>query len=406
MLFLLYDYLIFHMIINSTFQIHSSHRSPDIITSDSSSLSTSHSSLSGTSSSTSISTSSSNNINIFQTTLSNYNSLSRYSDNFIPLLNGPTFTDQLTLQSQLDLLTSTSSNGLSYYDTPLPLQQPLTPLTTSPTVLGTCINSPWRSLRFIATAISIGTQGDIYAVGQDGRLYHFDFLDNTWQHISGDYDIGTITKVAVDVDGLPIVVCSNGNVYQINTNNMKWEKLPGCATDISIGRNGDVFKIGCDVRVNGFGVYKLIRDNNNKQRKRSWRCQRENFCVECDTCSDDVSAHDDAYWFRLSGSGVRVSAGPFGNAYVVTASGVLMEYNDGKWKEVLIGANVRDVACSNDNEVYYVDNYANVFRIADRNGHVFQLCGVAKAIDVGPYSQPIVIGIDGDVYTSSKFNFN
>jgi hypothetical protein len=192
---------------------------------------------------------------------------------------------------------------------------------------------------------------------------------------------------------------------------MKWEKLPGCATDISIGRNGDVFKIGCDVRVNGFGVYKLIRDNNNnKQRKRSWRCQRENFCVECDTCTDDVNAHDDvnddAYWFRLSGSGVRVSAGPFGNVYVVTASGVLMEYNEGKWKEVLIGANVRDVACSNDNEVYYVDNYANVFRVADRNGHVFQLCGVAKAIDVGPYSQPIVIGIDGDVYTSSKFNFN
>ena len=190
---------------------------------------------------------------------------------------------------------------------------------------------------------------------------------------------------------------------------MKWEKLPGCATDISVGRNGDVFKIGCDVRVNGFGVYKLIRDNNNnmKQRKRSWRCQHENFCDT--TCNDDVNAHDDvndAYWFRLSGSGVRVSAGPFGNAYVVTASGVLMEYNDGKWNEVLIGAGVRDVACSNDNEVYYVDNYANVFRVADRNGHVFQLCGVAKAIDVGPYSQPIVIGVDGDVYTSSKFNFN
>ena len=398
------------MIIQSSLQIHSSHRtSPDIITSDSSSLSTSHSSLSGTSSSTSISTSSSNNINIFQTTLSNYNSLSRYSDNFIPLLNGPTFTDQLTLQSQLDLLTSTSSNGFSYYDTPLPLQQPLTTLTSSPTVLGTCINSPWHSLRFIATAISISAQGDIYAVGKDGRLYHFDFLDNAWTHISGDYDIGTITKVAVDVDGLPIVVCSNGNVYYININNMKWEKLPGCATDISVGRNGDVFKIGCDVRVNGFGVYKLIRDNNNnmKQRKRSWRCQHENFCDT--TCNDDVNAHDDvndAYWFRLSGSGVRVSAGPFGNAYVVTASGVLMEYNDGKWKEVLIGAGVRDVACSNDNEVYYVDNYANVFRVADRNGHVFQLCGVAKAIDVGPYSQPIVIGVDGDVYTSSKFNFN
>ena len=245
----------------------------------------------------------------------------------------------------------------------------------------------------------------MYAVGQDGRLYHFDFLDNAWQHISGDYDIGTITKVAVDVDGLPIVVCSNGNVYYLNGENMKWAKLPGCATDISIGRNGDVFKIGCDVRVNGFGVYKLIRDT---KRKRNWRCQRESFCVECDTHSDNNvdNVDNEVYWFRLSGSGVRLSVGPFGNAFVVTASGVLMEYDDGKWKEVLIGANVRDVGCSNDNEVYYIDNYANVFRVADRNGKVFQLCGVAKAIDVGPYSQPIVIGIDGDVYTSSKFNFN
>ena len=43
-----------------------------------------------------------------------------------------------------------------------------------------------------------------------------------------------------------------------------------------------------------------------------------------------------------------------------------------------------------------------MFSVANRNGHVFQICGVAKVIDVGPYAQPIVIGINSDVYTSLK----
>ena len=83
-----------------------------------------------------------------------------------------------------------------------------------------------------------------------------------------------------------------------------------------------------------------------------------------------------------------------------------MVYDDSKWKSILTTGNARDISISNDGELFYLDNYSNIFRLIDKKGNVFQLCGVGKAISVGPFSQPVVIGVDKRVYTSSKYNFN
>ena len=53
-------------------------------------------------------------------------------------------------------------------------------------------------------------------------------------------------------------------------------RLPGCGTEIGVRRNGEVFKLGCDLRSGGFGVYRLF-----------FMCSSK--C--CDRCCKDIDTY-------------------------------------------------------------------------------------------------------------------
>ena len=396
---------VFFVYLNDIYCIRN-HQS-DLITSDAIAQSNSISSLSGASNSLSVSASEANNVKVLQTTVDDYAALSQYQDGFLPIIGGPTFVDQIYTQEQLSSL----NNGIDIVNQ-ISFSNDNTNIildVISPIILGQCIEVKWKMLDLLANDIGIGPQGDIYAAGVDGRVYYYSFLKNKWIGVSGDFDLGSIMKVAVGTDGTPYIVTTSGSTYFLNVHN-EWIKLPGCATDISIGRGGEVFKIGCDIRSNGFGIYKLMSNQKEEiKSKKNCRCLRQRgFCPECsyNYFSKEEDDFLDRYWFRLSGSGVKVAVSPFGNPYVVTSNGMIMVYDDSKWKPILTTGNARDISISNDGELFYLDNYSNIFRLIDKKGNVFQLCGVGKAISVGPFSQPVVIGVDKRVYTSSKYNFN
>ena len=364
--------------------------------------------LSSGANSVSVSESQANNYKVLTETLSDYEGLGSFHSQYIPTTN--TAVEQVLTVDQINAL-SQLNNELSYnvYNLPqqhlqdiLDFQASIKPII--PIIQGKCISMNWVDTNLLANDIGVGPQGDIYAAGIDGHLYFYDFVNNKWKKVIGDFDLGSITRVEVSTDGTPYVVTASGSTYFLSSS-LKWKRLPGCATDIAVGRGGEVYKIGCDVRPNGYGIYRLFNNEENESlHKKHNRCKRrKGICTECSYDDNNENEVNKKYWFRLSGSGVRISASPSGLPYIVNNSGMVLSYENSNWTPILTAGLARDLALSNDGEIFYVDFYHNIFRIINRNGYVFQLCGVAKTISSGPFSQPFIVGTDHKVYTASKY---
>ena len=364
--------------------------------------------LSSGANSVSVSESQANNYKVLTETLSDYEGLGSFHSQHIPTTN--TAVEQVLTVDQINALAQLN-NELSYnvYNLPqqhlqdiLDFQASIKPII--PIIQGKCISMNWVDTNLLANDVGVGPQGDIYAAGIDGHLYFYDFVNNKWKKVIGDFDLGSITRVEVSTDGTPYVVTASGSTYFLSSS-LKWKRLPGCATDIAVGRGGEVYKIGCDVRPNGYGIYRLFNNEENESlHQKHNRCKRrKGICTECSYDDNNENGVNKKYWFRLSGSGVRISVSPSGLPYIVNNSGMVLSYESSNWTPILTAGLARDLALSNDGEIFYVDFYHNIFRIINRNGYVFQLCGVAKTISSGPFSQPFIVGTDHKVYTSSKY---
>ena len=273
-------------------------------------------------------------------------------------------------------------------------------------VVGQCITTKWTTTKQQAIDIGVSSRGDLYSVSLDGKLYQYNFISNTWANmLNSDNQYIYISRVAVSYDGTPYIITQSGETYYNNCDR-EWVRLQGCAIDIGIGKNGDIYKIGCDSQENGFGIYKLICNqeggnlNMKKQTcnraKRWWRCPGCNKHKEEKNCS----------WFKVDGAGVRIAVSPKGNPVVVGLNGDIMVFNDENWVALVRGANARDIDISNDGEVFYNDSEMRIFKVGRGYTIPSQLCGGAKAITVGPYGQPFVIGNDYMILSSSKQCFN
>lgn len=173
------------------------------------------------------------------------------------------------------------------------------------------------NLGFPAIDIGTGSEGDICVVGIDKYAYCYDFMDDTWTKYS-THLIDEIERIDVDDDGT-VYITSKCGVYYLDCEN-RWIRLPGKATDIGVGVDFTVWKVGTDEikvvdgskTIVNYGIWKLICDCECLClcRRRCIRFRLRDY----DPCHEDTPPK--CYWFRTDGYGKRIDVFPNGDAIV------------------------------------------------------------------------------------------
>lgn len=255
----------------------------------------------------------------------------------------------------------------------------------------------WTNINQSAIDIGVGAEGDVYVVGLDGYLYVYNFLANTFSHVLGDFEMNSITRVDVDSDGTPYVISGCLGIYYLNCNNI-WTLLPGCGTDIAVGRGDEVWKTGCDARAGGYGIWKLFCTCKSK-------CNCDRTCLRFRPMkynSNTTGQKRKCFWYRIEGGAARLDVAPDGYPYVATEQGYIFRY-DGVKFHAITGVLARDLTVSNEGLLFAVgvDNTINKV-ICEDKGIWATLSGSAYEISAGPYSQPFIVSNANNVYTSTR----
>jgi hypothetical protein len=264
-------------------------------------------------------------------------------------------------------------------------------------------NVNWHTSNFAGAAdIGIGAEGHAYVVGLDGKLYSHDFLQNTYTLVGGNTQIPPISRVDVDTDGIPYVVCTTGETYYLDCNN-NWIQLYGCARDIGVGRGGEVWKVGCDDREGGYGIWKLFcscKCDCGCERK-CLKYKQMNYVSIIQTIKQSK-----CFWYRVEGGASRVDVTPDGNPWVVTDKGEVYGYDGVNWHYVK-GVLGRDITISNDYMTLVVGLDKAIYALNKINEITWtEISGVGLEISAGPMSQPWIVGSDNQIYDLSKRGYN
>jgi len=106
------------------------------------------------------------------------------------------------------------------------------------------------------TAQDIGVGGETaWIVDSNTYIQKYIRSGNTWQN-SGQ---SSAKRIAVQPDGVPWYVDTNGGIFRGSSNDpatISWTQLGGCAKDIGIGGNGDVWVVGCTAVNGGYDLHK------------------------------------------------------------------------------------------------------------------------------------------------------
>ena len=286
-----------------------------------------------------------------------------------------------------------------------------------------CPISNWFDTGIDAIDLSISSEGDLFIIATDNRIYQYDHLSNTYSLLHADNEVTQPKRIAVDSQGTPFVLSNSGEIYYLSFHN-HWIKLPGCASDISIGRNGDIWKLGCHQLQNGgYAISKLSCDDKisfispviNLEReyvrfRRSWG-DAETFdaFANYDVLPNEFQYKDDimkeqCHWVDIEGEGMRIAVGINGEPYIIAPGGIVMKYETPSWNGIY-GQAALDLDVSNEGVLFTVGVDGTVMRcVVEEMGTWIQLDGInAMNIAVGPYSQPVISRfLDGRVLTSTN----
>jgi hypothetical protein len=367
--------------------------------------------------------------------------------------------DVLSQQGKTDEVT----NGNS------PTTPPEIDCTNSCTPAGQNVDHKWTKLSCITGGnlhkfhdLGVNSEGFIVLVGVDGKLYEYEWEEDKFNEIKGDYKINNLRHVDIGYDGLIYVVSLGGDTYYL-TCKRYWVKLPGCAIDIGTGRGDEVAKIGCDdycldntddalclidregercLQPKSPHVYRLICKCKCKccRRKCNLFVKFEFECPE----DNDKGIDRKCYWlkypsgpvytYQLTSSGVTTTVierckfyriDVNSNGYPVVAAEcfnplqpvavspplyVIYQFIGGGfnyYSKLYDSANkIDDVCGDNLGNVFFVES-GNVFAYVSPNSSLqIPYLGLvpapnAKRISCGPYAQPTIIDDDCCVYTTS-----
>jgi peptidoglycan hydrolase-like protein with peptidoglycan-binding domain len=256
-----------------------------------------------------------------------------------------------------------------------------------------------------AKDISVGLTGAIWMVSQEAwgdgfRVYKWGGSDWT----ASD---GGAVRVAVGPTGLPWVIGASGAIFRRTTTDPapagRWEQTQapaGGASDVGIGANLDVWIIGKNSLGDGFQVYKWNRGA---------------------TAVNDSTAG----WNGSDGGAVKVTVGPTGVPWVLTATGVFFRHTNsdpfsGSWEQ-LPGTST-DLALNIGNYTWAIgkvssgqENLAvwdeqtgltlpsgntSPDRKAFVQGKRMGVGGPNCAVSVGPNGRPFMVDNNGTIFTS------
>jgi len=105
----------------------------------------------------------------------------------------------------------------------------------------------WKKQIGRALDIAINAKGAIWAVGATKKIaggrgiYFWHNESNKWRSLPG----GAV-KIAVNPDGQPVIINSQGNVFKYNQFSKGWKRLPGSLREIVISKKGQMFGIGTE----------------------------------------------------------------------------------------------------------------------------------------------------------------
>jgi len=134
----------------------------------------------------------------------------------------------------------------------------------------------WEQIAGWATDIAIGADGTVFVLGHDqvGGGYSVNKWDakiKKWLCIPG----GGV-RIAVDPQGLPWVVNSDHKIFRWRSN--QWDKLPGWAQDIAIGKDGVIWIVGTGVYDEGYDLY--LWDDMAKDWEKVYFCTGTRIAVD------------------------------------------------------------------------------------------------------------------------------
>lgn len=261
----------------------------------------------------------------------------------------------------------------------------------------------WFDTNLKGKDIGVNSQGDIFIVGADSKLYEYEFATNSFIHIEGDFELTKIFRVDVAWDGIPYVITETGDTYYLSCDH-KWMRLSGCASDIGTGRGGEVFKTGCDEREKGYGVYKLFCST-------SVTCDYRG-CLNFRKKANYFFTHKESgrtcEWFRIDGNGVKIDVAPNGNPYVIDKHGEINLFDGINWRKVSTKVKGYDITLSNEGVLFYIGQDANIYKsVNEIEGKWLQLEGQGIAISSGPFGQPWIVSRENfHVKGTAKFGYN
>jgi hypothetical protein len=240
------------------------------------------------------------------------------------------------------------------------------------------------NLGFPAIDIGVGSEGDVCVVSTDNHVYCYDFMEDDWT-LMATRDIEKINRLDVDDDGT-VYVISRCGIYYLDCEN-RWVKLPGKGTDIGVGVDFTVWKLGDDLynitrirprrtKFANYGVWKLICDCQ-------CLCICRRRCVRFrlrfyDPCPGARAPK--CYWFRTDGYGFNIDVFPNGDAIISVnhwnrfyTTLKTVNHHGMYFRDYKCGGNdflrlTGDITVGNTGVVYVVEKSG----INSRNGQVFK----------------------------------
>ena len=216
------------------------------------------------------------------------------------------------------------------------------------------------------------------ASGGGGGYQIFSRNGSNWDLVEG-----AATDIAVNSDGTPWVVSSDGKIFQRSGNS--WQQVPGCAKKIAAG-GGKVWLLGC--ANNGNSGYEIYTWNGS-----GWDLV-EGVAVDLAVDSQNIVWAVNAQGGILRNVNYRTN----GNIMTARTNGNILKKGD-PWKQVagcakkiaVGGDKVWLLGCANNGNAGY--------QIFSRNGSNWDLVpGAAVEIAVDATGTPWIVNADGTIF--------
>jgi hypothetical protein len=190
---------------------------------------------------------------------------------------------------------------------------------------------------------------------------------------------GNAARIGVDANGTPWVAQADGDIYRLKSDNT-WEKLPGCAKDITGAGPASAWAIGCTSTPGGYTIHNWNGSN----------------------------------WNVVGGSAVAIAMGPNNRAWAVNSDNQIFRRfaNNSGWELMPgaatdIGANVNSVwIIGTDGSVHVWDEQAEIKyddgRVAaPARRQWVKTAGTAKRVAADQFG-PWVVTSAGNIYKHLK----